>query len=190
MADHSRSSDRRRSVVLLSGGIDSATVGALLIERGWGTDAVFVDYGQRAVAEEREASRRIADHLGIRWQDLTVRGFEPLAFVEVRGRNDLLLALAAAATPATAVAIGTHAGTSYADCSPAHNAAWQLLFDTQYGGSRRLLVPLQELTKAQVVALARRLGVPLAATYSCEDAGGPCGACISCRDREAVLAGS
>ncbi len=120
---------------------------------------------------------------------MSVRGFDTPSFAEVRGRNDLLLAIGAAASPADAVAIGTHAGTSYADCSPAHTVAWQVLLDSEYGGSRRLLAPLQDLTKREVIALAQHLAVPLATTYSCEDAGGPCGKCVSCRDREAFLDG-
>ncbi len=175
--------------MLLSGGIDSTTVAALLVDENWDVEGVFVDYGQLAAGEERTASRQVADHYRLRWTEIAVHGLEVPAFREVRGRNDLLLAVASAASAADAIAIGTHAGTPYADCSPAHARAWQFLLDTQHGGIRRLLAPLQSLTKPEVLALAQRLDVPLSLTYSCEDAGGPCGRCTSCRDREHALAG-
>lgn len=178
------------SVILLSGGVDSATVAAILTGQRWDSHALFVDYGQIAVDDERQASRTLAAHYHLQWTEVRIRGFETPSFSEVRGRNDMLVAIAAAASPALAVAIGTHAGTSYADCSPAHAAAWQSLFDTQHGGSRRLLSPLQTLSKDEVIALALRLRVPLMSTYSCEDSGGPCGRCVSCRDRERALAGA
>lgn len=180
----------RSSAVLLSGGIDSTTVAALLLDERWDVDAIFVDYGQLGVADERVASRRIADHYQLRWIEVAVHGLVVPVFREVRGRNDLLLAVASAASAADALAIGTHAGTPYADCSAAHAAAWQSLLDTQHGGTRRLLVPLQRLSKPEVIALARHLDVPLSLTYSCEDAGGPCGRCTSCRDRQHALAGA
>jgi 7-cyano-7-deazaguanine synthase len=181
---------RRLSAVLLSGGVDSTTVAALLVDEKWEVGGVFVDYGQLAAAEERVASRRVADHYQLPWTEVAVHGLEVPAFREVRGRNDLLLAVASAASAADAIAIGTHAGSPYADCSAAHAVAWQSLLDTQHGGTRRLLAPLQSLSKREVIALGRRLDVPLSLTYSCEDADGPCAKCTSCRDRDHALAGA
>lgn len=178
------------SVILLSGGIDSATVAALLTDQGWNSHALFIDYGQLAADDERQASRELAAHYQLQWREVPIRGLDTPSFTEVRGRNDMLIAIAGAASPADAVAIGTHASTSYADCSPVHARAWQELLDTQYGGSRRLVAPLQAFSKTQIVALALRLDVPLTRTYSCEDARGPCGRCVSCRDRERALAGT
>ena len=174
--------------LLLSGGIDSSTVAGLLVDEGSSVEAVFVGYGQLALREERQASQRIASHFRLPWIEIDIQGLHTPAFSETRGRNDLLLAVASAASAAEAIAIGIHAGTPYADCSPVHAAAWQMLLDTQHRGARRLIAPLQTMTKLEVVALARGLNVPLPETYSCEDAGGPCGRCVSCRDREQALA--
>lgn len=173
-------------VLLLSGGMDSATVLTLLQHAGRIVSALFIDHGQLAAEQERQASRRLAVRHGVPWSQVAVTGLEKVTFGEVRGRNDLLIALAVAHSPAPLVAVGVHAGTRYVDCSPAHQGAWQALLDVQHGGSRRLLAPLRDLTKAQVLALAREVGVPLRDTYSCEDARGPCGQCISCRDRGAL----
>jgi 7-cyano-7-deazaguanine synthase len=186
---HQRGSGRT-CTLLLSGGIDSATLAAVLLARGaWQPTALFIDFGQRAAAAERESSHLIARHYGIGWVERRLAGGLAPPLGEVEGRNDMLVAVAAM-LPADAVAIGTHAGTPYADSSPAHGDAWQRLLDVQHHGRKRLLAPLLRLTKHEVVALARDCDVPLALTRSCDDAGGPCGSCTSCLDRRHALAGA
>ena len=175
---------------MLSGGIDSATLAAVLLARAtWQPTALFIDFGQRAAAAERESSHLIARHYGIAWAERRLAGGPALPLTEVDGRNDMLIAVAAT-VPADAVAIGTHAGTPYADSSPAHADAWQRLLDLQHHGRKRLVAPFLRLTKHDVVALARDCGVPLTLTRSCDDAGSPCGECTSCLDRGHALAGA
>lgn len=171
-------------LVLLSGGLDSATVLALLRHNGDRASALFIDYGHLSAPRERHASHHVAEHYAVPWSELTVTGLAQSTTGEVRGRNDLLLALAVAFSPAPLIGIGVHGGTPYADCSPPHQQAWQALLDVQHGGGRRILAPLRSLSKSQVFALAVELGVPIGNTYSCEDADGPCGRCLSCGDRE------
>ena len=181
---------RRRYAVLLSGGIDSSTVAALLIREDRSAEAIFVDYGQLAASEERSASQTIANHYGLPWQEVVLRGIEYDCDGEMRGRNDLLIAVCLAVSDAAQIAIGIHSGTPYADCSEAHSLAWQRLLDVEYAGARRVFAPLLGMTKGEVVALARSLEVPMALTRSCEYSGSPCGRCCSCRDRELTLAGA
>ncbi|MFE2359105.1 7-cyano-7-deazaguanine synthase [Streptomyces parvulus] len=59
------------ATVLLSGGIDSATVLAALLDQRVVADSLFVDYGQPAVGEERDASAAIANNYGCSWSSLT-----------------------------------------------------------------------------------------------------------------------
>jgi 7-cyano-7-deazaguanine synthase len=172
--------------VLLSGGIDSAVVLALLVGGSRDTVAIWVDYGQRAAASERDASRAIASCYGVAWAELGVANLAPPPVGEFPGRNDLLVAVAAAASPGRSIAIGVHAGTGYADCSPSWAQAWQELLTAQYHGAVCLLAPLASLTKAQVYALAQQLGVPTALAHSCETAAVPCDACSSCADRRVL----
>jgi 7-cyano-7-deazaguanine synthase len=169
--------------VLLSGGIDSALVVDLVLEsHGNNTAALFVDYGQPAVAAELKASEAVATHFGIPWSAVTVSGISTAAG-EIPGRNDLLIAVATATHPGCSIAIGTHSGSGYKDCSPEHGSAWQGLLDVQYSGVVQLLTPLASLTKAEVIAIARERSVPLNLTYSCEASSVPCQACLSCADR-------
>jgi len=172
----------------LSGGVDSALVARLLLDTGTAAITLFVDYGQPAAQAEARASAAIGDHFGLQRECLTVSGLRMPAVGEIVGRNDLLIAAACAAAPGRDIALGTHAGTGYADCSPEHRDAWQSLLDTQHAGTVRILAPLLALTKPQVLALAADTLVPLRLTHSCETGDRACGQCRSCLDRAHLLA--
>lgn len=180
-------SGTRPACVLLSGGVDSALVAGLLADAGVPASALFVDYGQPAGVAEQAASRAVAAHLTLPWRKITVTGLAVPAAGEIAGRNDLLLATAAAAAPGCDLAVGVHAGTGYADCSPAHRDAWQALLDRQHAGTVRILAPLLDLSKGEVLALAADSGIPFALTHSCEAGDRPCGGCRSCLDREVLV---
>lgn len=175
--------DRRPPCLLLSGGVDSALAGRLLLDAGTTPTALFVDYGQPAARAEARASRALARHLGLVHRKLRLHGLSVPARGEIGGRNDLLVAIAQAVAPGGDVALGVHAGTGYRDCSPQHQAAWQALLDVQHDGQVRLLTPLLHLSKGQILRLAVQAGLPLTQTHSCETSDVPCGDCSSCRDR-------
>jgi len=171
--------------VLLSGGADSAALLVQLIGDDLTANALFVNYGQPAVAEERRASRAIARHLKVPWSSATVKTRTAVPTTgEIRGRNAMLLAVAGHTQPTDFVAIGVHGGTGYPDCSRAFADAWQGLLDVQYGGTTRVLVPFADLTKQDVLTLAAKTPYLLKVAYSCERGGGPCGSCRSCKDRQ------
>ncbi|ABL80613.1 7-cyano-7-deazaguanine synthase [Nocardioides sp. XL1] len=174
--------------VLLSGGVDSALVLAMLSNRS--PVSVWVDYGQPVADVERQASRAIANHFGSPWMEVVIKGLAPPASGEFLGRNDLLVAAALSVAGGGFVAIGTHAGTGYADCSLAWAGSWQALLDAQHGGTAGLLAPLSNLDKAQVYELAVANGVPIELTHSCETTAAPCGSCSSCADRRLLDAGA
>ncbi len=174
--------------LLLSGGVDSALVARLLVDAGTPPTALFVDYGQPAAAAEDRASSAVAAHFGLLRERVAVTGLSLPSRGEIVGRNDLLLAVAHASAPGRDIALGVHAGTGYADCSPGHRDAWQMLLDTQHDGRVRVLAPLLHLQKAEVLALAAGAGVPLGMTHSCEAGDSVCGRCLSCLDRAAFVA--
>ena len=150
-----RLEERQGAVVLLSGGLDSATVLAIARARGLDCHVLTVDYGQRH-AVELEAARRIATHLGAvahRTVKLDLRGFGGSALTDdlpvptasnravigstipityVPARNTILLALALAWAEAIDVRdlyIGANARdySGYPDCRPQFLEAFQSL---------------------------------------------------------------
>ncbi len=123
--------------LLLSGGVDSALVARLLVDAGTPPTALFVDYGQPAAAAEDRASSAVAAHFGLLRERVAVTGLSLPSRGEIVGRNDLLLAVAHASAPGRDIALGVHAGTGYADCSPGHRDAWQMLLDTRRRWSGR-----------------------------------------------------
>jgi 7-cyano-7-deazaguanine synthase len=83
--------------------------------------------------------------------------------------------------------------SGYPDCRPDYLEAFQTLADLatragREGQGPQLWAPLVHASKVQIVQEALRLGVPIAATWSCYSGGeGPCGVCDSCRIRDAAL---
>lgn len=175
--------------VLLSGGVDSATLLGLCVEQNpVGIDALFVDYGQAAATAEREAAATVASVYGAALREARV-DIGPIVSGEIPGRNALLvhLALAKASKAPGTIFVGIHAGTGYRDCTPAFVQAMQISLDAHRDGALQLAAPFVEWSKADVYAYARTVGVPFDKTYSCEvGTVPPCGRCPSCRDREAL----
>jgi 7-cyano-7-deazaguanine synthase len=116
----------------------------------------------------------------------------------VPGRNTVFIALGlslAEARGAERLVLGVNAVdySGYPDCRPDYLAAFQTLADLaskagREGHGTRLWAPLVEWSKTRIVREALRLGVPVAATWSCYSGGDqPCGVCDSCRIRDAAL---
>ena len=201
--------DGSAAVVLLSGGLDSATVLAIARERGFTCHALSVDYGQRHAAE-LEAARRVARAGGAREHrvmgvDLAGIGGSALTdfriavpetpttgipITYVPARNTILLSLALAwaeVLGARDVFIGVNVldSSGYPDCRPEFIAAFGALaaLATRAGveGSPcRVHTPLIALTKAEIVREGARLGVDYSQTVSCYQADAEGRACGRC----------
>ncbi len=205
----------RQAVVLLSGGLDSATVLAMAQDQGFACHALAVDYGQRH-RSELQAARRVADAAGVDLKvlplDLRAIGGSALTddidVPEVEGegipvtyvpaRNTVMLSLAlgyAEVLGAGTIAIGVNAVdySGYPDCRPEYIAAYEAMANlaTKAGVEGRklaILTPLIDLTKAEIIAAGTALGVDYSLTVSCYQAdadGRACGRCDSCRIRRA-----
>jgi 7-cyano-7-deazaguanine synthase len=205
------------AVVLLSGGLDSATCLAAAVADDRTCVALSVRYGQRATSELAAAAALAAasgvDHVVIDVDLATIGGSVltgdgdiphdnpggiPVTYVPAR--NTVLLALAlglAEVRDADEIWIGVNAVdySGYPDCRPEFIAAFQAVADVAtraavQGRPVTVRTPLLELSKAQIVALGHDLGVDFAATVSCYDPVGDaaCGACDSCRLRLAGFA--
>ncbi len=197
------------AIVLLSGGLDSATTLAVARERGFTTYALSVHYGQRHSAE-LAAAARVAAQLGAhehRIMSVDLAGIGGSALTDaalavpeaptdgipvtyVPARNTLLLALAlgwAEVVGASDIFVGVNAVdySGYPDCRPAFIAAFTALANvaTKAGVESRpfsIHAPLIDLSKADIVRLGLRLGVDFGATVSCYQADDAGRACGRC----------
>jgi len=180
----------RRAVVLLSGGIDSYACAHFLQRNQFAVSAIFVDFGQAAVAQESAATAIISSSMGIERTVIHIASEERHLFEsgEIPARN---LALVSAATLFTkgprVVALGIHGGTRYFDCSPLFLTQADRLLAESTGGAVSVIAPFLNWTKADVIAYAHSERLDLRVTYSCErGTTPPCGTCLSCQDRRAL----
>ncbi len=199
----------RPAVVLLSGGLDSATALALAKSQGYLLYALTFDYGQRHRAE-LEAAGKIADTVGVvehrvvtldvGWMGgsaLTDNEIAvpqqpgegiPVTYVPARNTIFLAVALAWAETlVARDIIIGINAVdySGYPDCRPefleAFNALAALATRAGVDGRTiRVLAPLMDMDKAGIIRTGDRLGVDYALTLSCYNPDNAGRACGHC----------
>lgn len=199
----------KSAVVLLSGGLDSATTLAIAHSRGFRTFALSVHYGQRHAAE-LEAAGRVARALGahehrVMGVDLAGIGGSALTDLDlaipespgtgipvtyVPARNTLLLSLAlgwAEVAGAADIFVGVNAVdySGYPDCRPEFIEAFEGLarVATKAGveGARfKIQAPLIAMSKADIIRAGTELGVDYSMTVSCYQAAPDGAACAKC----------
>ena len=199
-----------RAVVLLSGGLDSATCLAIARDLGFETYALSVAYGQRHAAE-LIASQRVAQALGAREHrtasvnlgqfggsaltdpaiavplDEDNAGI-PITYVPARNTVMLSIALAwAEVLGANDIFVGVNAVdySGYPDCRPAFIAAFEHMarLATKVGvegAQLRIHAPLIDLTKADIIRRGVALGVDYGITVTCYQAADDGRACGRC----------
>lgn len=199
----------KRAVILLSGGLDSATVVAMAKADGFSCYSMSFDYGQRHRAE-LQAAEQIARQLGViehKVIGLDLNGIggsaltdENIAVPETPGegipvtyvpaRNTVFLALAlgwAEVLNAQDIFIGVNAVdySGYPDCRPEFIKAFEDMANLATragveGSGFRIQAPLQYLSKAEIIQAGTRLGVDYALTVSCYQADSRGRACGRC----------
>lgn len=199
----------RKAVVLLSGGLDSATVLAMAQAEGFLCHTVSFDYGQRHRAELDAAVKlarqsAVAEHkvitLGLDGMGGSALTDESLAVPEspqagipvtyVPARNTVFLALAlgwAEVLEARDIFIGVNAVdySGYPDCRPAFIEAFERMANLATragveGEGFRIRAPLQDMSKAQIIEAGQRLGLDYSLTVSCYQADSQGRACGRC----------
>ena len=177
------------TVVLLSGGIDSAACVCFYRERRQHLSGLFVDYGQIAATHEERAAKKIAEVYDVPLSTVRLHGARRKECGEVAGRNALLcmIALAEFRGPKGQIAIGLHSGTPYYDCTKEFLANVQSIADGYANDRVQFTAPLLSWNKKEIWCFCRNNNVPVEITYSCERGDEtPCGECLSCRDMEEV----
>ncbi|MBF0594940.1 MAG: 7-cyano-7-deazaguanine synthase QueC, partial [Candidatus Omnitrophica bacterium] len=204
----------KKAIVLLSGGLDSATTLYYAKAKGYDVRALVFDYGQRH-KKEILAARAVAKAAGVPLETVRIampwkgsalldqkikvpvsgvkKGVIPSTYVPAR--NIIFVSFAASfaeAVGARVIFIGANAldYSGYPDCRPEFFRAFQKTLDAglkagvEHHGVR-IETPLIRMSKAEIIRLGFKLGVPYEKTWSCYQGGkSPCGVCDSCRLRD------
>lgn len=198
-----------KAIVLLSGGLDSTTTLYYAIKKGYQCHALIFDYGQRHKREIRSAVA-IAKQAHVTYKTIKIslpwkgsslldkkmkvpvrKSLRGISSTYVPARNTIFLSFAlsyAEAIGAKAIFIGANAVdfSGYPDCRPEYYFAFQKVIQKGTKAKQiKILTPLINMSKAQIIALGLKLKAPLELTWSCYKGGRkPCGVCDSCRLRE------
>ena len=190
----------KSAVVLVSGGLDSATVLAMACKKGFKCYALSIDYGQRHRVE-LEAAKKVADALGAKEHrtakiDLAAFGgsaltdeniavptdglTEGIPITYVPARNTIMLSLAMAwaeVLSANDIFIGANAidYSGYPDCRPEYLKAFENMANLATkaaieGAHLTIHAPLVDLSKAEIIKAGIDLGVDYSMTVSCYQA--------------------
>jgi 7-cyano-7-deazaguanine synthase len=186
-----RKANRATVTVLLSGGIDSSGCVQFYLQQHFRVCPLFVDYGQPASKAELSSASAVCDFYKLKLRVLSVRNPKIPRSGEILGRNLLLFstALIDIGFRTNLIALGIHAGTRYFDCSHQFVKLCEQLLEGYTDGRVQVGIPFLSMNKGEVWNYCKQNGVPVHLTWSCEAMSAkPCGKCLSCKDREAVLA--
>ncbi|MET1255770.1 7-cyano-7-deazaguanine synthase QueC [Aliikangiella maris] len=208
--------NHKRAIVLLSGGLDSTTCLAIAQSQNYDCYALSFSYGQKHNSE-LEAAKKIAAQAEVKAHhiipidlagfggsaltddniDVPTGGTQGIPITYVPARNTIFLSIALAwaeVLSAQAIFAGVNAVdySGYPDCRPEYIAAFQQMADLATkagieGKGVKILTPLIDLTKVEIIQLGESLGVDYAQTVSCYQAdldGQACGQCDSCLIRQ------
>ena len=204
-----------KAVILLSGGLDSATTLYYAKDKGFLCTCLSFDYGQRhrreLAAAKRIASAAECEHFVVKialpWKgsslldrsirlpvfDRCQKTKQDVPNTYVPARNIIFLSFAlscAEAISAKSIFIGANAidYSGYPDCRPEFYTAFQNVVRTGTKSGKnepiRIMIPLINMAKADIVKLGSKLQVPYGLTWSCYAGGSvACGSCDSCHFR-------
>ena len=201
--------DKEKAVILVSGGLDSATVLAMAVKQGYDCYTLAFDYGQRHHSELL-ASQRVADSLGsvehkVVKLDLSTiggsaltddsiavpeHGGEGIPVTYVPARNTIFLSIGlgwAEVLGASKIFIGVNAVdySGYPDCRPDYIAAFESMANLATkagveGAGLQIIAPLMVMNKGDIIVEGTRLGVDYGLTVSCYQANDNGEACGHC----------
>ena len=208
-----------KAVILLSGGLDSATVLAIAKQQHYDCYVLSFDYGQRSVIELQAAKKlaiaaQVVEHKIVRMplddfggsaltdSNISMPNDSPLGSVPITyvpARNTIFLSLAlgwAEVLEARAIFIGVNAVdySGYPDCRPEFIKAFQTMANTATkagieGKGVQILAPLMSLSKGQIIERGLSLGIDYTQTVSCYQADDRGRGCNNCESCQLRKAG-
>lgn len=201
-----------KTLVLLSGGVDSTTALHWAQREHSVVGALAFHYGSNHAASELACARYQAEQLGIPYCEVDIRSIsrhlssallsgaqaiptgsydeENMKQTVVPFRNGIFLSVAAGIAEshgADAVTIAAHAGdhSLYPDCREEYMQAMGRAIELGTYAGVKILRPFIHMSKGEIVALGAELGVDFSHTYSCYCGGEQhCGRCGTCRERQ------
>ncbi|NLK66791.1 MAG: 7-cyano-7-deazaguanine synthase QueC [Campylobacteraceae bacterium] len=204
----------KKALCIISGGMDSTLCAYMAKNNGYEIVALHFDYNQRTMEKERECFNEICDDLGVLEREiidvsfisqiganaLTDMSLEvpksgvgdtgmkkevPITYVPFR--NGIFLSIAAALAEkesCEAIYIGVESSSGYPDCTNEFINSMENSINLGRVKKSKIVTPLVDLSKAEIVKKAVELNVPLHKTWSCyERSDKACGLCDSCRLR-------
>lgn len=198
-----------KAILLLSGGIDSATM-LWRVRHEYEVHALTIEFAgtNRMEVKASKALGRlagVAEHIVFGMDDILEmerheRGSSPRLGVPpsyIPARNAIIFGIAAHYAElrgASVIFTGQNRDDDFPDSGQdfidAYNRVIAMGKPPGLGMRTRLVAPLMAMRKAEVLEMARRLGVPLEKTWSCHrDGRAPCGVCEGCRSVSALLKG-
>ncbi len=213
---------QKSAVVLMSGGMDSTLCAAIALSQGYEVAGLHLNYKQRTEAREEQAFNEICDFYkiskrlvvdvsyfnqigGSSLTDVNMQVSRanldskeiPTSYVPFRNANILAISTSwAEVIGASAIFIGAMQldSSGYPDCRQSFFDAFQNAIDlgTKPETQIKIITPLMNLSKADIVREGVKLSVPFHLTWSCyQNSDVPCGVCDSCalRKRGFELAG-
>ena len=212
--------EKRKAVILSSGGLDSTTVMYIAKNQGYAIYSLSFNYGQRHKYELNAAKRladiigavkhlilnieldkiggsALTDNIGVPKTDKKPGHDNEIPVTYVPARNTIFLSYALAwaeVIGASHIFIGINAldYSGYPDCRPEYIKAYEKMADlaTKTGVEGitkiKIVTPLINLTKAEIIKKGIALGIDYSLTHSCYDPssdGKACGRCESCKLR-------
>jgi len=191
-----------RIVCLASGGIDSSVLMLMLKNMNHEVFPLFVNYGQKAEKIEYVHFHKVCKFLKLEPEIIDVSGLGKLSIGLTNqnllfsddpffpARNLLLLTIGlqhAYTKSIRVVSIGSLGNSVFPDQTKQFLSGAEIALNSSVREPIKILSPLIDLNKREVVELAKKYGLPLELTYSCHIGTlQPCGQCMGCKERKSV----
>ena len=185
----------KNSVIILSGGMDSVTL--LYDKKEEIALAVTFDYGSNHNKREAEYAKYHCEKLGIEHivipLDFIHEYFKSSLLEGAPFRNGIMLSIACGIAESRGlrrVMIANHAGDHaiYPDCRSAFIYCMSMAMQNGTYDNVKIEAPYTEITKTQIAAIGKAIGIDYTKTYSCYKGGEKhCGRCGTCVERKEAL---